>query len=187
MESKGYGPSHSQGRWNGLCFDGDDSRYEQWEVKMLAYLRLRKLKRIVLGECSYDAAKNEEAFAEIVQFLDDRSLSLIMRDAKDDGRKALQILREHFAGSGKPRIISLYTVLTSLQKSPEETVTDYVIKAENAANALKNAGELVSDGLLVAMVMKGLTRNYKAFVVVMTQTDKVLTFSVFKTSLRSYA
>ena len=145
-ESKGYGPP--RGRWDGLIYDGDEERYEQWEVKLLAYIRLRKLKKVVLVE-NGDPAKNEEAFSEIVQFLNDRSLSLIMRDAKDDGYKALNILREHYAGRGEPRIISLYTVLTSLQKSNGESITDYVIKAENAANALKNAGEIVSDGLLV--------------------------------------
>ena len=62
-------------------------------------------------------------------------------------------------------------MLTSLQKSNGESITDYVIKAENAANALKNAGEIVSDGLLVAMIMKGLPNAYKSFVVVMTQTE----------------
>ena len=57
--------------------------------------------------------------------MDDCSLSLVMKDACDDGRKALKILREHYAGKGKPRVTSLYT--------------DYVIKAENGATALRNA------------------------------------------------
>ncbi len=149
--SKGYGPSLSGRRWDGLVFDGDEAHYEQWEVKLLAYLRLRKLKKVVLDEGVYDPVKNEEAFAEIVQFLDDTSLSLIMRDAVDDGKRALEILREHYAGKGKPRVISLYTVLTSLQKCSDETMTGYVIRAENAANALKNADEVISDGLLVAI------------------------------------
>ena len=40
-----------------------------------------------------------------------------MRDARDDGRKALKILREHYAGSSKPKIITLFTQLTNLKKS----------------------------------------------------------------------
>lgn len=52
-------------------------------------------------------AKNEEIFAELIQFLDDKSLSLVMRDAQDDGRKAWKMLSEHYAGTGKPRVISL--------------------------------------------------------------------------------
>ena len=76
--SIGYGPSHNRGRWDGLTFDGDEQRYEQWEVKLLAYLRLKKLKKHALGEANYDVNKNEEVFSEMVQFLDDRSLALMM-------------------------------------------------------------------------------------------------------------
>ena len=67
---------------------------------------------------------NEEAFVELIQFLDNRSLALVMRDAVDEGRAALQILRKHYAEKGKPRIIALYTELTSLHKTAAESVTD---------------------------------------------------------------
>lgn len=62
-------------------------------------------------------AQKINAFAELVQCLDDRCLSLVVRDAKDDGRKTLKILRGHYMSKGKPRIISLCTELTSLKKS----------------------------------------------------------------------
>ena len=115
-----------------------------------------------------DEEKNAEAYAELIQFLDDRTLSLIMRDATDDGRKALKILRNHFRGSSTPRIISLYTELTSLVKRSDEAVTDYIIRAETAASALRNAKEEVSDSLLVAMVLKGLPDSYQSFTTVIT-------------------
>jgi hypothetical protein len=44
--STGYGPS-TGGRYNRLCFDGDERKYEQWEVKFLGYMRLRKLKDVI--------------------------------------------------------------------------------------------------------------------------------------------
>ena len=44
-----------------------------------------------------------------------------------------------------------------------ETTTDYVIRAEIAATSLKAAGEVISDGLLVAMTLKGLPTKYKTF------------------------
>ena len=87
-------------------------------------MKLRDLKTMILSDEDVNPSKNEKAFAELIQFLDDNSLSLIIRDAVDDGRNALRILRAHYAGTGKPRIISLYTELTSLIKSPEESVTD---------------------------------------------------------------
>ena len=36
--------------------------------------------------------KNAKAFGEMATFLDDRSLSLVLRDARDDGRRTLSKL-----------------------------------------------------------------------------------------------
>ena len=115
MNETGYG---SRTRYGRLLFDGDERKYEQWENKFLGYKRLQKLKdRITVAEdTEINAAKNKEVFAELIQFLDNKGLVLLMRDAQDDGRKALKIVRAHYPGTGKPREISLYTGLTSLVK-----------------------------------------------------------------------
>lgn len=64
-------------------------------MKFLGYLRIQKLL------CQDDQKdifmeRNATVFAELIQSLDGRSLSLIMREAKDDGRRALRILCEHY-------------------------------------------------------------------------------------------
>lgn len=97
----------------------------------MGHLLLQGLKDTILTEPTtedaeellQDAGKNAEAYAELIQFLDDKRLSLVMREAADDGRETLRILRDYYQGKGKPRIISLYTELTSLQKSDSESVT----------------------------------------------------------------
>ncbi len=82
------------------CFDGDEKNYELWETTFLGHMHLLGLKDTVIsepptrGDEDEEAAnRNEEAYAELIQYLDDKSLSLVMRDAADDGRKALRILR----------------------------------------------------------------------------------------------
>ena len=107
-----------------------------------------------------------------------------MRDAKDDGRKAIEILREHYVGKGKPRVIALYTELASLKMSEDCGLTDYVLKAETAATSLKSAGEEISDSLLVAMVLKGLPTQYNTFKTVVTQRDVVYRIQSGITQLR---
>ena len=103
-----------------LFLDGNESKYELWEVKFLGYLRIQHLHQIILSPTDQSdeidfAEKNATVFAELIQYLDDKSLSLVTRDAHDNGRKALTILREHLS-KWKPKIISLYTELTSLRK-----------------------------------------------------------------------
>ena len=115
--STGYGlPSNS--RYQNLQFNGDEREYEIWEARFLGYMLLKNLDETAdpASTTDPDAAKNKQVYAELIQFLDKRSLSLIMRDAKDKGREAINLLREHLRGKGKQRIISLYTELTSLSK-----------------------------------------------------------------------
>ena len=71
----GYGPSLPKN----LQFNGDVSNYELWEVKFMGHLRLQKLHHIFEGSVE-DVEENDNAtvFAQLVQLLDDRSLSLII-------------------------------------------------------------------------------------------------------------
>jgi len=183
-DSIGYGPRHR------LLFDGDATRYELWECKFLGYMRLKKLLDVIVKTADEKDAPNAEklaeAYAELTQFLDDRSLSLVLRDCKDDGRKALETLREYYLGSGKPRVMSLYAELSGMQLREDESVTDYMIRGETAVASLKTAGENISDSLLVAMLLKGLPPQFKTFATVINQKDKAMTFSEFKVALRSF-
>lgn len=83
-----------------------------------------------------------------------------MIEAPVNGRKALQILRKHYLSKGKTKIIAFYTELTSLWKANGKSITDYIIRGENAATLLKTS-EVITDSLLIAMVLKVFLSKFK--------------------------
>ena len=48
--------------------------------------------------------KNTTIFTELIQYLDEKSFSLVIRDARDNRRKALTILKAHSLSKGKPKL-----------------------------------------------------------------------------------
>ena len=178
--SKGYGIQHA------LYFNGDETKYEIWEERMLGYMKVKNLKDIILNESVASVDRKEQCYAELIQFLDEKSLCLVMREAKNDGGHALKVLRQHYAGHSEPRIMSLYGQLSSLNMNSDESVTDYIIRAETIATSLKATGEIISDRLLNASVMKGLPTSYEPFTVNINASQKVVTFTEFKVQLRNF-
>ena len=139
--STGYGPT----RYGRLQFNGDETKFEAWETRFLGYMELKDLKTTISptsgDTTAVDAGKNSRAYAELIQFLDDISLGLVMRDAKDDGRKALELLHTHYAGKGKTRVVTLWLEFATMEKSQSETSTCYILRVEKIATSLKYAGE----------------------------------------------
>ena len=157
-------------------------------------MRLLKLHKVILletedrtAQSDLDVEKNVDVYAELTLNIDDRSLSLIIRDAKNDRRKAVQILRTHYLPSSMARVIGLFTELTSLKNGEDEALTDYVLLGETAAAQLKNVGETVSDNLLIAMMLKGLLADCKSFIITVTmQRREPHTLMFFKTALHTH-
>ena len=59
----GYGPRNSR-----LIFDGDERMYEQWEVKFLGYLLLKKLSETILMPLAPDASEETTAADSVKSF-----------------------------------------------------------------------------------------------------------------------
>ena len=110
-----------------------------------------------------------------------------MTDAIDDGRKALNILRDHYNGTGKPRILTLYNNMCNMKYISVQGLTEYISRAERLASSLKYANEIVSDSLLMFMVLKGLTVSYNSFIVAITQSAKDYSFVEFKSAIRNFS
>lgn len=52
--------------------------------------------------------------------------------------------------------------------------------------SLRNAKENISDGLIIAMILKGLPESYKPFTIHITQSKEDISFTEFKRRLRNY-
>ncbi|XP_034061612.1 uncharacterized protein LOC117539525 [Gymnodraco acuticeps] len=76
--------------------------------------------------------------------------------------------------------------MTALKKADNETVTEYIIRAEQIITALRSAGEAQSEGLMMAMVMRGLPEKYKPFTLMVTHGDSEVTLGQFKAKLRNF-
>ncbi|XP_023809695.1 uncharacterized protein LOC111947330 [Oryzias latipes] len=175
-------------------FDGRAEEYELWVERMLCCMHSAGLKQTILNEPAgplsveeqaRDNKLNADAYCALAPLLDNTSLGLIFRDTKDKGRESLKVLREHYIGKGRPRIVSLYITLTSLKKADTETVTEYVIRAEQIITALKSAGEAPSEGLMMAM-MRGLPEKYKPFTLMVTHSSADMKLGEFKAKLRNF-
>ena len=115
-----------------------------WEAEFYGYLYTLKPKS-ELEQNEPNADKNADIYA------------------KDNGKKALDILREHYMGQGKPKIIALYTELTTLNKGSDDSTTDYLIRAEAVTAALQISRATVGDSLLIVVVLKDLPSNSNTF------------------------
>ena len=81
--SIGYGPrAMLDTRYGRLRFSGNDQDFEAWEEVFLGHMRRLKMKSVILpaqdgvADPEDYASKNEEAYAELIQFLDNAAWHL---------------------------------------------------------------------------------------------------------------
>ena len=60
----------------------------------------------------------------------------------------------------------------SWKRLESESIIDYFIKTKNISNSLKQASEVIGDGLLIVLVLKGSPCNFKPFATFITQKKK---------------
>ena len=163
-------------------FDGQEECYEQWEKKFIEYMTQQGLHNTILpieegGNPHITADENGDAFAELALSLDDRSLSLVV-GMKNYGREALQVLRSYYACHTS--VVALYMKISSLKKQGGESLIDFVLRVETAAAKLRNAGEIVSDCFLIAIILKGLPPGLRLSINETMQSSEAFDFTSFK-------
>ena len=112
--------------------------------------------------------KNAIVFVELIQYLDDKNPVISNKRCTRKLKKSLNNIKVTlFAKTKAESYFPLYRS-NILWKLESESITDYIIRTENISKTIKEAGGVVSNKLLIAMVLKGLPSNFKPFTTVIT-------------------
>ena len=118
--------------------------------------------------------------------LDRESIRLVRHDGKHDGQKVFQILRNHYCGTGRSKLLSLFTELGSLHKEQGESITAYVLRCEETLLSLKQCNHPIDDMMAIALVVKGLPSEYRHFRTIVFQTETIKSFENLKSALINF-
>ena len=189
-----------------VSFSGKEEDFAFFADQFEAKMYLMKLKNLLLDEVTIvqadpgdeaavrrqDKVEEElkelrwQVWCELIQCLQ-RETGMLIRVCKGDGTKAWKVLNEHFRSAERPRVQHLLQSLTNLKLMPGESVTDYLIRAEDIKLNLGEVGEPVSDQMMCSVVLKGLTKEYDSFVTVVNYGSVVKEFANIKRDLINYA
>jgi hypothetical protein len=156
---------------------GDDN-YGTWCPRMEMLLTVEGLMAIVREGVDEDATaadieKDAKSRAMIGSHLSDQYLSLYKESAS---AKALwDALQTLFIQKNMSRRLTLRRELTSLKKSPAESVSKYIARAKKLCDDLAGVEQNISEDEVVLCVLAGLPRQYEVCIQVMDQQDRALT------------
>ena len=86
-----------------------------------------------------------------------------IRDCKTS-KETWEILKGLYETTNSNRILFLKTKLLSMKMEAHENITTYVSKIKDLCDQLSAIGDKVSNSDMVTITLKGLIRNYHAFI-----------------------
>ena len=100
-----------------------------------------------------------QVYYELMMHLDKKT-ALFIRPYKQQGSTAWKALVRKFKSSEKPRVFQLTQQLTNLKMS-NETVEDYIVRAETLLGDLRGADQTISDDVFQTLLLNGLTKTFE--------------------------
>ena len=189
------------GKHEKLTFSGRDDDFVYFQERFEARMYQLKLRDVLRGKVTIESlvagglsAENAEVkmedlqyqlWCELIQCLDKKSVMFI-RQHRGNGEAAWKALLSKFRSLERPRVQKLLQTLTTLRKEPTETMTDYIMRAEEMNMSLQEVDEQVTDQMLLSLVLKGLPNEYDSFVTVVNFTKNVKNFEEIKQDLINF-
>jgi len=181
-----------QTRLEKLTFSGREEDFpffaEQFEARMIL-LKLGDVLNGSDGEESFSEEVSERqqlVWCELIMCLDRKSV-LMLRSYKGDGKAAWKALCDRFKSLERPRIQKLLTKLLNLKMEANESVIDYLLRAEELQLNSSEAKEAVTEEMLISAVLRGLPREYDNLATIVKFGNQVKTFEILKRDLVNFA
>ena len=155
-----------QTRLEKLTFSGNENDWEYFAEQFEARIVLLNLKKTLKGTDVPGSSENEtnvndrkeQLWCELIQRLDRKSVMLIKRD-KPDGSAAWNRLQSYFKSTERPRVQRMLNEISNLKLEASESIKDYILRSENLQMNLQEAGEGISEKMMIAMLLKRLPKN----------------------------
>ena len=88
---------------------------------------------------------------------------LFVRSYKGDGPAAWKALCDRFKRFERPRLQQLIEKLTSLRKDQNETIVDFITRAEDLQYNLSQVDEALSEQMIIPILLQGLPKEFETF------------------------
>ena len=183
-----------QTRLEKLTFSGNENDWEYFAEQFEARIVLLNLKKTLKGTDVPGSSENEtnvndrkeQLWCELIQCLDRKSVMLIKRD-KPDGSAAWNRLQSYFKSTERPRVQRMLNEISNLKLEASESIKDYILRSENLQMNLQEAGEGISEKMMIAMLLKGLPKEFDNFTTVVNFSKDAKSLDEIKRDLSNFA
>ena len=160
--TKGYGASGNAS----LLFKGQSKDYLIFSERFKCVLGVYGLDGVLVeGHTdANNAAKKKKVYQLLVNAIDDESFKLIFTEAKDDGKKALEILSDRYLGSKSDLEVELLTELFDVKIHNNEDHIKFINRIDLIKSQLESNNIKLPDKAFTVLALRGLAGNkYEQF------------------------
>lgn len=160
-----------------------DDNWPVFAKRMTAFLRIKRLDEHITSALPDDAnadakAKDKQAAGYIMCSISEKYLNML--DEEASAYEVWSTLRDIFSRQDTARWLDYRMKLSGLTKKGEESISDYVARAQEISGALTNIGKPVEEAEVVGQLLQGLSEDYEVWRAIMRRSAEAeLTYGNF--------
>ena len=144
---------------NVLRFSGDPKDWLIFSERFKCILGVYNLDNVLVADHAdaNDEAKKKKVYQLLVSAINDETFKVIYADAKNDGKKALEILSERYLGSKSDLEVELLTDLFDVKIQCNEDHTKFISRIDLIKSQLESNNVKLPDKAFTVLALRGLT------------------------------